>query len=102
MRYSEKVTFHSCPDDVYNPETGEYDTGNDAKTVLYANVTDVGAQQQIQLFGALVNNTKTVRLRSTIPEHWDYLTIGDKTIKYVLKTRVLTQKSISLIVGERQ
>lgn len=102
MRYSDVVTFHTKSGDVYNPDTGEYDTGNDAQTELYANVTDIGTNQQMQLFGALNANTKTVRLRNGIPEQWDYLTIGDGDVEYALKTIVKTQKGTSLIVGERQ
>lgn len=102
MRYSDLVSFHSVTDDVYNPETGEYETGNDAKTELYANVTDIGTNQQMQLFGALNANTKTIRLRNPLPDKWQYLTIGEDTKKYVLKTIVNIQKGTSLIVGEQQ
>ncbi|WP_395318884.1 hypothetical protein [Fructilactobacillus frigidiflavus] len=102
MRYSDVVTFHAKSGEVYNPDTGEYDTGSDAQTELYANVTDIGTNQQMQLFGALNTNTKTVRLRNDIPENWEYLTIGDSDVKYSLKTIVQTQKGTSLIVGEQQ
>ncbi|WP_429971283.1 hypothetical protein ACQW5G_01180 [Fructilactobacillus sp. Tb1] len=102
MRYCDLVSFHKLTNDVYNPDTGEYESGNDAKTDLYANVTDVGTNQQMQLFGALNTNTKTIRLRVSLPDEWQYLTINNQSQKYVLKTVINTQKGVSLIVGEQQ
>lgn len=102
MRYDKVVTFHNkAGASVYNPDTGEYGDGETTQK-MYANVTSLGTEREMQLFGSLDGKHKAVRVRDRQPlEDWDYLTIADDdATRYQLAAKIRVLKGYALIVGE--
>ena len=96
MRKTQTIKFYYQDENSYDPYSDE-DTPTEPKLVAkrYANVTDVGTNRLIELFGKLDQNAKVVRLDSPINEAWSYL-----TIEYRLETQRQPLKGTTLIVGE--
>lgn len=101
MRKTQIIKFYYQDENSYDPYSDE-DTHIQPKLVAkrYANVTDVGTNRLIELFGKLDQNAKVVRLDSPVNEPWSYLTIDDESIKYRLETQRQPLKGTTLIVGE--
>lgn len=98
--FDHQVTFVFKQKRKYNPLTHKYE-GNLVKSEPYcANITDVGTNRSVQLFGNYQQEAKVVRLTKEPPASWDYLTIDDGDTAYVLQTMRKPLKYFTLIVGE--
>ena len=75
---------------------------NSAKLVatIYGNVTDMGVDRAVQVFGNYNHQSKILRLESTMPKSWSYLTIDGDTAKYRMQTSRKPLKGNTLIVGD--
>lgn len=95
------IKFYYQDENSYDPYSDE-DIPTEPKLVAkrYANVTDVGTNLLVELFGKLNQNAKVVRLDSPVNELWSYLTIDDGSIKYRLEIQRQPLKGTTLIVGE--
>ena len=100
MRMDTKIRFYSESKRKYNPHTSKYEGGTELVDTRYANVTDVGANRSVELFGKYDQRAKTIRFSKPITASWSYLTIGHSPVKYRLNTERRPLKSVSLIVGE--
>lgn len=100
MIYDHKVRFYSKKDRKYNPHTHEYEGGIKEVGSLLANVTDLGTNRSVQLFGNYNQNSKVVRTIKEPPANWDYMTIDNHDPKLVLQTLRKPLKYFTLIVGE--
>lgn len=98
MRFDQVITFHTGTP-VYNPTTGKYDE-SDAPFKLLGNVTDVGTNRSIELFGKVDTSNKVIRLASPITKNWTYLTLPNDTAHLVKVTSRQPLKGNTLIVGE--
>ncbi|QHJ77623.1 MAG: hypothetical protein [Bacteriophage sp.] len=96
MRLTHFVKFYKENNSCYNPDTGQYDDSNQLIDVIPANVTDLGADREKELFGDLDTDLKVVRTFQPVNFNWSYCLISGK--KYA-QTKVLSHKS--LIVGEK-
>lgn len=97
MRFDTLVDFISEGKKRYIPEQG-YSTGTELVTSRMANVTDLGTNRSVQLFGDVDTNRKVIRLMVPVGTNWSYCKIGGKKYRQVTATNVL--KGHSMIVGE--
>lgn len=100
MIFDHKVVFVSKANRKYNPRTHQYEGEAVTSKPYRANITDVGANRSVQLFGNYQQRAKTIRLTKEPPKSWDYLTIDGDDTAYVLQTMREPLKYYSLIVGE--
>ena len=101
MRLTNEVKFYNQTERHYNPNTSQYEGGEMLVDTVMANVTDVGTNRSVELFGKYDANSKVVRLIEPIDKVWSYLTIDDDSTRYVLQTTRQPLKNTTLIVGER-
>lgn len=83
MRYDTEVYFCRKTQGEYNNRTGNYEAGYIAETMGMASVSNMREEQQIVLFGSLVNGACVVRLQSHYNAPFDYIRIGSE--KYAVK-----------------
>ena len=95
MIFDHKVYFYNKSARKYNPHTHPKLIDS-----MVANVTDVGTNRSVQLFGNYNQNSKVVRTIKEPPANWDYMTIDNHDPKLVLQTSRKPLKYFTLIVGE--
>ena len=100
MRFDRKIEFYSKAQRKYNPHTHQYEGKPVLVDSIRANVTDIGTNRSVQLFGNYNQNSKVVRTIKEPPANWDYVMIGNHNQKYVLQTSRKPLKHYTLIVGE--
>lgn len=100
MRYDTPIHFYY----EQNHNQFDIDTGKHNKDTTtfkqMANVTDLGANKQVAILGKLTQGSKTVRLPFALKRPWSYLTIGDDSKRYKLKSTINVLKGYAMIVGE--
>lgn len=99
MRYLDKVVFIKKMDSYYDPELGEHVDGELKETILDCNVTDLGSERSVALFGDVQEKSKVIRLQplNDVPT-FDYLMFND--ISYKLSKNVNPQDRKTMIVKE--
>ena len=100
MIFDHKVYFYNKSARKYNPPTHQYDGDPKLIDSMVANVTDVGTNRSVQLFGNYNENSKVVRTVKEPPANWDYGMIDNHDPKLVLQTSRKPLKYFTLIVGE--
>lgn len=98
MRYLDRITFVRLTPGGYDPETGMNKPQTEIKTVLDANVTDLGTDRAQALFGDYKKQRKVIRLLRPYKEQWDYLYYKD--VKYQFTGNTSLRQKQSLIVEE--
>lgn len=79
MRYNDRVEILNKKSEVYDPESGEYTTGEDERLILPAYVMDLGLNKQVAVFGAYKRGSKVVYLQNKPQIAFDYLNYrGDR------------------------
>ena len=73
MRYNDRVEIIAKQQEEYNPEIGEYTTGEDERLILPAYVMDLGLNKQVAVFGAYKRGSKVVYLQNKPKIAFDYL-----------------------------
>lgn len=96
MRYDTTVTFISEAQRKYVPKKGY--VGAETSFAKQANVTGLGIEHSVQLFGSITTDKKVIRLMEAIEAPWTYVKIDD--VKYKLVSQLCTAKGQVLIVGE--
>ena len=100
MRYSDDVTFiKNGESSHYDPDLGEWIEDKPTRTTTSANVTDLGTNRSVTLFGSIKQGAKVIRTQPlfVIPE-WDNIEIEGKN--YQLTTERLPLERSTLIVEE--
>ena len=100
MRYDTIVSFFRDADGKYNPRTHKHNSEPIFVDSVFANVTDLGLKNQVQLLGGIKQGTKTVRLKEKVATNWNYLTIDGDDRKYRFISSLNVQKGYTVIVGE--
>ena len=83
MRYLDKVDFvKKSADEGYDPVKGEYVEGEPTIITTYANVTDIGTERSVKIFGDIKQGAKVMRMMPLfdMPEY-DYIEFDDKRWK---------------------
>lgn len=79
MRYADRITFVvEAADEVYNPETGEYEGGEPVKEMLPCNISPLGINRTVQMFGAVDVSIEIARLQQPYKKDFDYVEVGGK------------------------
>lgn len=100
MRFDTLVSFYDESRKHYDPSTHGYVGGIDFLGSCMANVTDIGTNRAIQLFGKFDVNSLVIRVPELPYQNWAFVTVGNSETKYRLQTMRQTQKMATLIVGE--
>ena len=100
MRYDTSITFiKDSADSHYDPDLGEWVEDEPTVTVTDANVTDLGTNRSVALFGDIKQGAVVVRTQPLflVPE-WDNIEIGGKSYQLTTTRQPLDRNS--LIVEE--
>lgn len=72
MRTTTKVYF--CKEEeLFNYDTGDYDTTTLYKKPVYVDMTDTGTERQMLLYGTIKKHAKTIRLNDNVKKKFDYI-----------------------------
>ncbi len=100
MRYTDEITFvKESSESHYDPDLGEWVDGEAKRTGTVANVTDLGTDRSVVLFGRIEQGAKVIRTQPlfAVPV-FDQIKISGKTYE-PLTTREPSGRH-SLIVQE--
>ena len=100
MRYDTVVSFFKNADGKYNPRTHKHNAEPIFVDSIFANVTDLGLKNQVQLLGGIKQGSKTVRMTENLDKDWDYMTIDGDDRKYRFINSLNLSKGYAMIVGE--
>ncbi len=81
MRLDTDVVFVKNGSEAYDPVAGEVVASNPIETVVSANVTDLGTERSMKLFGDVNEQRLVIRLLEPYTETFDYIRIKSKTYK---------------------
>lgn len=100
MRYNDEITFVKLSSDSkYDTDKGEWIEVEPVKTTTIANVTDIGTDRSVTIFGSIKQGAKVIRTQPLfrIPE-FDYIEYEGKTWEQVTARNPVFRNS--LIVQE--
>ena len=100
MRYDTIVSFFKDAGQKYNPRTHKHNSEPIFVDSIFANVTDLGLKNQVQLLGGIKQGSKTVRMTEKLDKDWDYMTIDGDDRKYRFISSLNLSKGYAVIVGE--
>lgn len=100
MRYDTVVSLFKNSNSKYDPRTHKHNAEPVLVASLFANVTDLGLKNQVQLLGGIKQGTKTIRFKEKVTNNWDYLMIDEDDRKYRFISSLSVQKGYAVIVGE--
>lgn len=78
MRYDKRITFVSESGGGYNPETGSHDESTIIKYTMACNISNIGVDRSVQLFGEIDTSVVVVRLQRPYTKPFDYALIKGK------------------------
>ncbi|MBO0456288.1 hypothetical protein JZO77_05990 [Enterococcus hulanensis] len=85
MRYTNEITFvKESPKSHYDPESGEWIKDEPKRSATIANVTDLGTERRVKIFGDIRQGAKVIRTLPlfSLPE-FDYIEFESKTYKEI-------------------
>jgi len=100
MRYTDEITFiKKSEKSKYDPVLGEWIEEEPKRTTVNVNVTDLGTDRSITLFGSIKQGAKVIRTQPlfVVPE-WDQIEIENRV--YQLTTEKIPSNRTSIIVEE--
>ena len=83
MRYTDEITFvKESSESHYDPESGEWINGEPVQTSALVNVTDLGTERSVKVFGDIRQGAKVILTMPlfSLPE-FDHIEIDGKTFK---------------------
>lgn len=101
MKFSSLVHFNvPSKDSGYDPISGEdVSIGNTVNR--WANVTDLGTEKTVELFGGLENRYIAIRVQAgEVPPGWDTLTVGTEKTVYQKTTGREALKGAAILARE--
>lgn len=81
MRFTDEIIFiKRSSDSKYDPDLGEWIEGEAERTLTNANVTDMGTDRSVTVFGSVKEGAKVIRTQPlfSVPE-FDYIEFEGKT-----------------------
>lgn len=86
MRFIDRVSIVTESEGGYNPSTGQFDESVQIITKLPCNISQLGVERTVQLFGEMDKTILVVRLQRPYTQPYDYLLIDGK--RYNVKRHV--------------
>lgn len=83
MRYNDRIVFIDKRDEVYNPDTGEYEAGTVSKETVPCFVMDLGLERSVQLFGDYAKERKVVYIRRQLTKSYHHCEYRGKAYKLI-------------------
>ena len=99
MRFDDVVYFCKESEPKMNKNSGDYEVGQTEKQEVFANVTNLGLEQVMTMFGSLDVDAKTVRIQEKYDAPFDYIEI--EGVSYRVQTSRLYRGKQTFIVKER-
>ena len=99
MRYDTKVYFWKTGTGKYDPFTHKHDNNLKLVFTAYANVTDLGLTNQVELLGGIKEGSKTIRIIDLPPDKYDFIKIENDSHKYRFVSSLNVSKGYTMIVG---
>ncbi|MGX7202390.1 hypothetical protein BCR22_07375 [Enterococcus plantarum] len=96
MRYNTKVTFVTEKNGYYDPEIGEHIEPSKTEKTKRVNMTDLGTDRSVKIFGEIDESAKVIRLLRPYNKKWDYVMIDNRRFELVTK-RSLPQKNTFIL-----
>lgn len=95
MRYDKAITFVEKVGSYYDPVIGEHVEGKTIKTLTSANVTDLGIEQSVNVFGHFEESAIVIRTQPLfkVPS-WTYIIVGDKTYSKTMTRNPLGRNTL--------
>lgn len=100
MRYSDRITFISETEGGYNPITSEHDEAVREDNTFPCNISNLGIERSVKLFGAVDISVIVARLQRPYTIPFDYVEVnGDR---YNVKSHTPHRsKSVFYLEGAR-
>lgn len=86
MRYTDRLTIVTESEGGYNPTTGVFDDASTVSKELPANISQLGVERTVQLFGELDKTILVARLQRPYRQPYDYCVVDGK--KYNVKRHI--------------
>ena len=99
MRFDDVVYFCKESEPELNKNSGDYEVGQTEKQEVFANVTNLGLEQVMTMFGSLDVDAKTVRIQEKYDAPFDFIEI--EGVSYRVQTSRLYRGKQTFIVRER-
>ena len=99
MRYADEVTFYK-EEKTYDPDLGKQVVKRTDETKTIANVTDMGTQQSVAIFGDIKQGAKVIRLTPLfVVPVFSFIEFQGKKYKLATQRTTLNSRN-ALIVQE--
>ena len=98
MRYDTPIYFQRLQQGEYNPDTGNYAEKPPIEEMRLASVTNTGAETLKLVYGALKQDSFTVRLQTHYDKPFDFIRIGEKSFR-VDRARKLRRMHTFVVSG---